>query len=342
MKVGLGTFTCDQHPDDDRPHAELYGEMIDLEQVAEANNFDSVWVSEHHFTEGGYSPSATSMLASLATATDEIELGSNVALGPLYKQPVRLAEDLAVIDHISEGRLTFGVANGYRVEEFEAMDIPLDHRPLRLTHLVEILKKAWQDDELVHEGHELLDAAWEFDGISVTPKPYQEGGPDVVLGGFAPKAVERAAHIADGYSTGALTGFDMALDCAEIYWNAVDETDNDPEDQELVVWNCALLHDEKDPWEIAGKHWQRFKDQYGEWYYNAGQIDDPKQLHDAYDANAMFYSDPDRMIEELEKYKDAYGEDVHFIYMPTFPSLPYEDLKYSLELFGQEVIPEIT
>jgi len=195
-----------------------------------------VWVSEHHFTDGGYNPSVTSLLAALAAAMEEIHLGSNVALGPMYKQPVRLAEDLAVIDNIADGRLTFGVANGYRVEE-------------------------------------------------------------------AGKARE---------------------------------------DQTYVLWNRGFLHDEKDPEEVVGKHWQQFKDQYGDWYCEAGQIEDPRALHDAYDANAMFYSDPDEMVEKIEEYKDLFGDDMHFIYQAAFPSLDYEDFRYSIELFGQEVIPQVT
>jgi len=342
MEIGLGTFTADRHPDDGRSHSELYGETLDLAQVAEDSGFDCVWVSEHHFTDGGYNPSVTSLLAALAAATEEIELGSNVALGPMYKQPVRLAEDLAVVDNIADGRLTFGVANGYRVEEFEVMGVPLEERPLRLHHLVKILRKAWHDDPLVHEGHERLDGAWEFDGVNVTPKPEQDGGPDIILGGFAEPAVERAARIGDGYSVGALTGLEMAQNCTDVYWNAVEEVGKNREDQTYVLWNCGFLHDEKEPEAVVGKHWQQFKDQYGDWYYEAGQIDDPRALHDAYDANAMFYSDPDEMAAKINEYKEMFGDDMHFIYQAAFPSLDYEDFKYSIELFGQEVIPQIT
>lgn len=69
-------------------------------------------------------------------------------LGPMYKQPVRNAEDLAVLENIADGRLSFGVANGYRVEKFAVMHVPLD-------------------------------------GVNVTPRPKQNGGPDIIVGGFA-------------------------------------------------------------------------------------------------------------------------------------------------------------
>ena len=340
MKFGIGTFSCDRHPDDDRPHAELYQEMIDLTKVAERSGFDSAWVTEHHFTPGGYMPSVTSGLAALATATDDIEIGTNIALGPQYRQPIRLAEDLAVIDHISEGRLKFGVGNGYRVQEFEGFDIPLDQRALRLEHLIEILRKAWTDEELVHEGHPVLGDGFSFDGVPVTPKPYQEGGPPIIVGGFAPPAIERAGRMGDGFTMGSLVGVDQAMEAVDLYWESVDEAGKNRSDQELVIWNFAFLHDEKDPVDVVERGWTQTLDQYGRWYHNAGMIENPDDLHAGFNEAAMFYDSPEKMIEKIAEYQDHFGEDMHFIFQASMPGLAYEDLKYSIELFAREVIPE--
>lgn len=343
MEFGLGTFSCDRHPDDDRPHTELYSEMIDLAQVAEDNNFDSVWVTEHHFAPGGYMPSITSSMAAIAAVTDDIEIGSNIALGPQYKQPVRLAEDLSVVDNISEGRVKFGVGNGYRVEEFESFDIPLDQRAVRLSNLIDILRKSWTEEELVHEPHEVLQyehSGFEFDGVTVTPKPHQKDGPPIIVGGFAPPAIERAGRKGDGFTIGSLVGMEEAMGAVDIYWDAVEEAGKDPDEQELVVWNFAFLHDEKDVDDLVEDGWQYTKDQYGEWYHNAGMIEEPTDLHAGFDEVAMFYESPAEMIQHIEEYQESFGEDFHFIFQSALPGLDYEDLKYSIELFGQEVIPE--
>lgn len=342
---GLGTFSCDRRPDDDRPHSELYQEMLDLAQVGEENNFDCVWVTEHHFAPGGYMPSVTSSMSAIASVTDDINIGSNIALGPQYKQPVRLAEDLAVIDNISEGRLKFGVGNGYRVEEFENFDVPLDQRALRLRNLIQILRKAWSEEELSHDAHEALQCGYgcfSFDGATVTPAPYQDDGPPIIVGGFAPPAIKRAGHMGDGYTIGSLVGLEEAKGAVDIYWDAVEEAGKDPDEQELVVWNFAFLHDEKDVDDIVEEGWEYTKDQYGEWYHNAGMIENPTDLHAGFDEVSMFYNSTEEMVEAIEEYQEEFGEDMHFIFQSMLPGVDYEDLKRNIELFGQEVIPEFS
>jgi alkanesulfonate monooxygenase SsuD/methylene tetrahydromethanopterin reductase-like flavin-dependent oxidoreductase (luciferase family) len=287
-------------------------------------------------------PSVTSSLAAMAAVTDEIDLGTNIALGPQYKQPVRLAEDLAVIDNISDGRVRFGVGNGYRVEEFEHFDVPLDQRAVRLENLIQILRKSWADEPLTHEPNDILKgeySSWEFDGANVTPKPKQDGGPPVIIGGFAPPAIERAGRMGDGFTIGSLVGMEEAKDAVDLYWQSVEDAGKDPDDQELVIWNFAFLTDGGDAEGIVEEGWNHTLDQYGRWYHNAGMIEEPDQLHAGFNEVAMYYDDPDRMIEEIEKYQDIFGDDFHFVYQAAQPCTDSEELKRSIELFGQEVIP---
>lgn len=337
MKFGLGTFSCDRHPDDPRSHAALYDEMLDLAQVAEQNAFDSVWVTEHHFTEGGYLPSVTTAMSALAAVTDELRIGSNIALGPLYRQPLRLAEDLAVLDNISDGRITFGVGNGYRPAEFDGFGIPLDQRALRLENLLEILQKAWSGDPVYHEGHSALGDGFEFDGVPVTPTPVQDDGPKVIIGGFAPPAIERAARMADGFTMGSLFGMDNATQSINIYQDAINEVGKDLDDQELVLWNYAFLHDQKDPDDIVSEGWQHTVDQYCDWFETTGG--DPEKMRAGLNEATMFYDSPETMIESIEEYQEQFGDDIHFIYQAALPGVAYEDFAYSIELFGREVIP---
>ncbi|WP_336133644.1 LLM class flavin-dependent oxidoreductase [Natronomonas amylolytica] len=342
MEFGIGTFNCDRHPDDDRPHSELYQEMIEEVQVAEENNFDCAWLTEHHFTDGGYMPSVTSGMAALAAVTDDIDIGTNIALGPQYKQPVRLAEDLAVIDNISEGRVRFGVGNGYRVEEFEHFNVPLEERAVRLRNLIQILRKSWADEPLHHEPHEVLQgerSSWEFDGANVTPPPAQDGGPPIIIGGFAPPAIERAGKMGDGFTIGSLVGLEEAEEAVDLYWQSVEEAGKDPDEQELVIWNFAFLTDGGDAESIVDDGWEQTLDQYGRWYHNAGMIEDPNDLHAGFNEVAMYYDSPERMIEEIERYQEIFGDDFHFVYQAAQPCLDSDALKESIELFGQEVIP---
>ena len=106
-----------------QPAQDLYRKTLDQIVAAEKLGYDSVWVSEHHFTDDGYLPSSLLFLAAVAARTTRIRLGTLILLLPLH-HPLRVAEDAAVLDILSNGRVDLGVAAGYRVEEFEAFEVP--------------------------------------------------------------------------------------------------------------------------------------------------------------------------------------------------------------------------
>ncbi|MFI6451852.1 LLM class flavin-dependent oxidoreductase [Streptosporangium amethystogenes] len=192
MTFGLGLFTG-QHPGGGRP---LYRQAPELAHAAEANGFDMFWVSEHHGLADGYLPSPLTLLAAVATRTSRIRLGTGLAVAPLY-HPIRLAEDAAVVDELSLGRLTLGLGIGYARHEYEAFGVEGGGRGARLTDLVAFLRRAWRGDVFDWDG-----PAVSGRGLRVTPRPVAEGGIPLWLGGYAPAAVRRAGALADGYLIG--------------------------------------------------------------------------------------------------------------------------------------------
>ena len=109
VDFGFGLITCQRYPGDPRSDTELYRQALALAEDADAFGIDSVWVSEHHFVDDAYLPSLLPLCAAIAARTRRVRVGTALLLAPLH-DPVRLAEDAAVVDLISGGRLVLAWA----------------------------------------------------------------------------------------------------------------------------------------------------------------------------------------------------------------------------------------
>lgn len=160
-------------------------------KLVEEAGLDAAWVSEHHFSGDGYLPSLLPLMAAFAAVTERIELGTGVVLAPFH-DPLRLAEDFAVVDQISGGRTIAGLGIGWRDEEFRAFDIDIKSRVRRMTEIIQILRLAWNEDRFDFTGKH-----FEYTSVAVTPKPARV--PPILVGGFVDDAIRRAGRIGDGY-----------------------------------------------------------------------------------------------------------------------------------------------
>ena len=120
VKFGL-SLSFQIHPRLGESWDTSYRESLELASEANRLGFDSIWASEHHGEADGYCPSPVVACAALAVAAPNCQIGQGVALAPLYGHPLRLAEDLSVIDNISGGRIEIGLGQGYRPAEFESL-----------------------------------------------------------------------------------------------------------------------------------------------------------------------------------------------------------------------------
>ncbi len=171
-----------------QPWPAFYRETLDQIAAAEDLGFDSVWLSEHHFTDEGYLPSMPAVLGALAERTSRVRLGTAVLLAPLH-HPLRLAEDLAVVDQLSGGRLDVGIAPGYRPKEFTVMGVPKRERGGRTDETIELLRLAWTGEPFSYSGRH-----FEFTDVVVTPPPAQQPGPPIWIGGSSIAAARRAGR----------------------------------------------------------------------------------------------------------------------------------------------------
>ena len=168
--------------------ADRYAAALDIAEWADGLGCVRITVSEHHGSPDGYLPSPVPMLAAMAARTTNVRFLIAALIAPFH-DPLRLAEDMVVLDNLSRGRVDLVVAGGYVRDEFAMFDVPMNERAKRVTDVVTTLKAAFTGEPFDYRGRV----------VRVTPAPFRPGGPAILLGGSSEPAARRAARIADGF-----------------------------------------------------------------------------------------------------------------------------------------------
>ena len=341
VRVGIGLFTGQVPAGSPRSFAQEYRETLELVRLAEALGFDSAWVSEHHGSSDGYLPSLMVMLGAFADATNRIRLGTGVVLTPFH-DPIRLAEDAAVVDQLSDGRLTLGLGIGWRGEEFRMFGVPIEERVPRLVDTVEILRRAWTGERFSYEGEVLS-----CDRVRVTPPPAQAGGPPILLGGYVDAAMRRAGRIGDGHITDADEAGHVQH-AVSLMDEGAREAGRDPSASHLALMVNAFVADDGQPaWDLARNGVLHQLGAYEAW--DAGH-DTPE--HDSLETDAAdehaarrgtAAGTPEDVVHALRPLVAAYGSRKEFdlIVRLHYPGMAFDTAARAVELFGERVLPAL-
>ena len=168
---------------------ELYARVLAQAELVDQLGYDQIWITEHHFVEDGYVPSFVAVAGAIAARTLRVRISSDILLLP-FANPLRLAEDLAVLDNLSGGRMELGVGMGYAPHEFRAFGVARRERVSRTEEGIEVLRRAWSGERFDFHG-----AHWRFDGALVRPRPVQPGGPPLWLAAMSEAGARRAARL---------------------------------------------------------------------------------------------------------------------------------------------------
>jgi alkanesulfonate monooxygenase SsuD/methylene tetrahydromethanopterin reductase-like flavin-dependent oxidoreductase (luciferase family) len=232
MKFGLfgGAKSTGSEVDD----SQTYKRFIDYVEFAEELGYESIFVVEHHFTGAGQVSASLGLLTYLAARTTRMRLGTAVVVLP-WHNPVLLAEQVATLDLLSNGRFDFGVGKGYRDSEFASFCIPKEEATERFDEATAILRRAWTTRErFSHHGKH-----WKFENILVEPCPVQQPHPPFWLGAGSPEAIRRAGHEDYNLLLDQIAPIELTIDRVAIYRAAL-ETAGRPFDGARVAVTRAL------------------------------------------------------------------------------------------------------
>jgi alkanesulfonate monooxygenase SsuD/methylene tetrahydromethanopterin reductase-like flavin-dependent oxidoreductase (luciferase family) len=318
---------------------ETYEELKQLLPLAERLGYDSFHTTEHHFQYNGWCPSPLIVLGVAAGLTDRMRLVTNVLLVPLY-EPLRLAEDVASLDNLSNGRVTLGVSPGYVSEEFDAFRVPRGERFRRFEETLDILQAAWTQDSFSFDGE-----FFQIPETALVPRPVQEKVP-LWYGVSGPRLLERAArrgcpvtasprhtiselheHYARFDATAASVGYEIAER------PVIREVFIAPTTQEAeriagpAVTHLFELYEKKS---ASGE--RELRNDAGELVTTEGQLDF-RTFKSRY-----VIADPPTAIEEIRRLQEDLRP-TELICRMQLPGIATADLKRSMELLANEVMP---
>lgn len=299
---------------------------VEMAEWADERGFLLAVLSEHHGSDDGYLPSALTMAAAIAVRTQRLRIHLGAIVAALH-DPVHLAEQVAVVDLLSAGRVDLVLANGYVPAEFEMFGRSMRERAQRTTEAVEVLRQAWTGEPFEYAGRT----------VRVTPRPHQQPGPAILLGGSSEGAARRAARIADGYLPQSGETWDYYRDeCA-----ALGKPDPGPHHG----GDTSFIHVADDPdaaWAAIAPYAMHETNAYGAWMAAAGigpaggfaTCDDPDELRASGQYRVVT---PEQLVAEIT----AAGPYGFTMFHPMMGGIPPELGWASLRLFERDVLPHV-
>ena len=300
---------------------------------AEEAGFDSVWLGEHHNNPVLY-PAPLLGLAAIAARTSRVSLGTGVLLLPLY-HPMCVAEEGAMVDMISGGRLILGVGAGYAPEEFAAFGLSVKQRGSRLDEGAALVRRLWTETDVTHHGR-----YYHVEGATVGPRPVQQPAPPIWFGAWTAPAIERAARLGDAWLAGPSAALSELSSCVAAYRQRRDELGK--EAGTIAAFRYIFVAGTtEEALKTAGDSFiQAYENMYFRWPHPvikrpAGELSIERLAE-----NRIILGDPDTCIREISRFRQEIGLD-HLVCRFSVPGISRDASMASLDLFAREVMPAL-
>ncbi len=332
MSLGFGLLSAQRQAGDHQTWENVYANTIDLAAKLEAMGYDSVWTTEHHFVDDGYMPSLLVTSAALAAATSSISIGTGVVLAPMH-HPVRLAEDAATVQAISNGRLLLGLGLGWSEIEYEVLGVSMAERGKALTEILQLLPQAWTGDPFTWSGD-----VYSYPELAVRPAPAKRI--PLIIGGGVDAAVKRAARHADGFFSNATP--ERFVEQISVAHAEMERVDRDPETFRWIYYSIMYPGPRA---EIISSAWEQT------WKYSdmeasatrTGIATPPRATSADADEllNRILGGSADEIIDRLGAMREAAGVPVEWIARSYFSDVSHSRQIEIADQLASEVLPFI-
>lgn len=335
-----------------RGEQQMVDEQLSLMEAAEDYGFDSVWPAEHHFTEYGICGSPVVNLAAIARTTKRIRLGTGVVVLP-FNHPVRVAEDFAMLDRISGGRVDLGVGRGYQPVEFAGFGIDQSQSRAIFDESIEIIRRCWTEERVDFEGK-----YYRFENLEVRPRPLQKPHPPIWMAALSEESFEKAGRLGFNLLLSPVFGGSLkdARDRITRYRDGLAKAGHDPAAHEVgalvmvftgktqeearaqfagpVIWYFRTFGKF-----VAPKLGQPPVEGY-EWYTQIRDLASVVEWNQLLDHGAVFCGEADHVTERLAELRNATGID-HLLGWTRLGGLADDLIVAHMERMRDSVMPAL-
>ena len=214
---------------------QVYDYEFQVIQWADELGYDCAWVAEHHFRDYGVVPNTLTLFAHLAAKTKRIRLGNAIVIMP-FVNPMRVAEEAALVDMFSGGRLNFGFGRGYQGVEFTGFGVSMDDTRARTDEALEVILKAWSGKRFTHEGK-----YYRYEDVECVPLPVQRPHPPVYVASINPASIKHYAPQGIPFIVSGMESFDDLKKSYDMWRGIAAANGHDPKARDIVVSRPVYL-----------------------------------------------------------------------------------------------------
>ncbi len=310
----------------DAPPALRAGEMLEQVRLARDLGFDSVWMVHHYLIEfQTFQP--LPMLARIAADAGDMAIGTAIYVLPL-QHPVEVAENFATLDALSGGRLIFGVAQGYRDAEFQALGIPRKERAARFEEGLALITRLWTEERVTFHGR-----YYQVDGVTLAMAPARKPRPPIWIGAGADAAIARAARLGDAWMIGPGVEFATVRRQLARYRETLSALGHSTEREYPIFREVVVCPGEGEARAAAAQHLRTKYDAYASWGYAERSFENMLR-------EAFIVGDPAGCARAIGRYRDELGV-TSLLARVQWPGVSQEVALRGIRLLGEQVMPTL-